>query len=284
MNTRHALIALASVFALASPAIAAGGAGGEATAVTGSQLQMAMTLYAGGVTLGKVDLDATIRGDQYHAVSNLETGGMVNAFWQAQIQATSTGTVAPKNFHPALYDSFYTGRADKKQEVSLTYDATGPAKLYAEPSYPLTGYEVPPEQKKATFDPLSAITYFVSGVGATGESPCDVKLPVYDGRRRYDVNFVKVKDTSISMDNGLYKGKALLCQIKYKQISGYKPRVLKDGVNFPEINVWVGVFPSAITGRNYVVPLRVWASTDYGVIAAVATTIKIDGAAIKPQG
>ena len=93
-----------------------------------------------------------------------------------------------------------------------------------------------------------------------------------------------MKDTTVSMDNGLYKGKALLCQIKYKQISGYKPRVLKDGVNFPEINVWVGVFPSAITGRNYVVPLRVWASTDYGVIAAVATTIKIDGAAIKPQG
>jgi hypothetical protein len=284
MNTRHALLALASAFALATPALAAGGAGGEATAVAGSQLQMAMTLYAGGVTLGKVDLDATIRGDQYHAVSNLETGGMVNAFWQAQIQATSTGTVAPKNFHPALYDSFYTGRADKKQEVSLTYDAGGPAKLYAEPSYPLTGYEVPPEQKKATFDPLSAITYFVSGVGATGESPCDVRLPVYDGRRRYDVNFVKVKDTTVSMDNGLYKGKALLCQIRYKQISGYKPRVLKDGANFPEINVWVGVFPSAITGRNYVVPLRVWASTDYGVIAAVATTIKIDGAAIRPQG
>ena len=63
----------------------------------GSQLQMAMTLYAGGVTLGKVDLNATIRGDQYHAVSNLQTGGVVNAFWQSEIQATSTGTVAPKS-------------------------------------------------------------------------------------------------------------------------------------------------------------------------------------------
>jgi hypothetical protein len=36
-------------------------------------------------------------------------------------------------------------------------------------------------------------------------------------------------------------------------------------------------FPSAITGRNYVVPLRVWADTSYGVIAAVATSLKIDG-------
>ena len=53
-----------------------------------------MTLYAGGVTLGKVDMDATIRGDDYHVVSNLETGGIVNAFWQAQIQATSNGKIA----------------------------------------------------------------------------------------------------------------------------------------------------------------------------------------------
>ncbi|MEJ1969856.1 MAG: hypothetical protein WDN03_14650 [Rhizomicrobium sp.] len=67
---------------------------------------------------------------------------MVNAFWQSEIQATSTGTVAPRNFHPGLYDSFYTGRADKKQEVSLTYGPEGPVRLYADPPYSTTGYEV----------------------------------------------------------------------------------------------------------------------------------------------
>jgi len=39
-----------------------------------------------------------------------------------------------------------------------------------------------------------------------------------------------------------------------------------------------------VTGRAYVVPLRVWADTTYGVIAAVATTLKVDGIAPKPQG
>jgi hypothetical protein len=277
VHYRPLLVAFLALLPVVQEAQAAGGAGAEAPALTGSQLQMAMTLYAGGVTLGKVDLNATIRGDQYHAVSNLQTGGVVNAFWQSQIQATSTGTVASKEFHPSLYDSFYTGRSDKKQEVSLTYDGNGPVRLYADPPYSTTGYEVTPEQQKATFDPLSAITYLVSGVGAAVDNPCAVVLPVFDGRRRYNVEITKIKDTNVSMDNGLYKGHALLCELKYHQLAGFKPKVIKEGASFPTINAWIVTFPSAITGRNYVVPLRVWADTSYGVIAAVATSLKIDG-------
>jgi Protein of unknown function (DUF3108) len=277
VHYRPLLVAFLALLPLVQEAQAAGGAGAEAPALTGSQLQMAMTLYAGGVTLGKVDLNATIRGDQYHAVSNLQTGGVVNAFWQSQIQATSTGTVASKEFHPSLYDSFYTGRSDKKQEVSLTYDGNGPVRLYADPPYSTTGYEVTPEQQKATFDPLSAITYLVSGVGAAADNPCAIVLPVFDGRRRYNVEITKIKDTNVSMDNGLYKGHALLCELKYHQLAGFKPKVIKEGANFPTINAWMVTFPSAITGRNYVVPLRVWADTSYGVIAAVTTSLKIDG-------
>jgi hypothetical protein len=284
MRVRHAHLTLLASLAIATGAQAAGGSGGEAPAQAGSTLQVAMTLYAGGVTLGKVDLNTTVRGDQYHSVSNLSTGGVVNAFWQSEIQATSTGTVAPKNFHPGLYDSFYTGRSDKKQEVSLTYDASGPVRLYADPPYPTTGYEVTPAQQRGTLDPLSAITFFVSGVATSAENPCGVTLPVFDGRRRYDVELTKVKDTTVSMDNGLYKGKAVLCEAKYKQLAGYKPRVIKEGANFPLISAWIATVSSNVTGRNYVVPLRVWANTEYGVIAAVATTLKVDGATPKPEG
>ncbi len=284
MKIRHALFAVLAALPLSGAALAAGGSGAETPTTPASTLQMAMTLYAGGVTLGKVDMDLTVRGADYHVVSNLQTGGVVNAFWQSEIQANSNGTVAPKNFHPALYDSFYTGRSDKKQEVSLTYDANGPVRLFADPPYSTTGYEVTPAQQKGTFDPISAISYMVTGVGAAADNPCGVTLPVFDGRRRYDVEITKIKDTNVAMDNGLYKGKALLCQMKYKQLAGYKPKVIKEGASFPLINAWVAVFPSAVTGRNYVVPLRVWADTSYGVIAAVTTSLKIDGAPAKTAG
>ena len=267
----------------ADTAYGAGGAGADQGQQPSSGLQMAMTIYAGGITLGKVDMDAKIVGDKYHVVSNLETSGVVNAFWQSVIQASSSGKIESRLLQPTLYDSFYTGHTEKHQEVSLSYEDGVPTHLYANPPYSTTGYEVKPEDKKSTFDPLSAVIFFASGVGAKDDNPCSVLAPVYDGRRRYNIELKKVKDTTVKMDNGLYKGPAILCEIKYKQISGYKPRVLKES-NFPLISAWVATFPSNIPGRSYAVPLRVWAQSQYGVIAAVATSFKIDGAPPKGVG
>ncbi|HWA91944.1 MAG TPA: DUF3108 domain-containing protein [Rhizomicrobium sp.] len=277
MKFRFALIA-----SLVPTAVfAAGGQSSDEPSGPASKLTMAMTLYAGGITLGKVDMDATIRGDDYHVVSNLETSGVVNAFWQAQIQATSNGKIEPKALKPALYDSFDTNHSGKRQEVSLTYENDQPVRMYANPKFPTSGYEVKPEQQKSTVDPLSAVMLITSGVGASADNPCAVTAPVFDGRRRYNVEISKVKDTQIKMDNGLYKGHALVCEIRYKQLAGFKPKIIKENESFPKINAWVATFPSAVAGRPYVIPLRVWADTQYGVVAAVATALKIDGVAPK---
>jgi hypothetical protein len=263
---------------LSSSAWAAGGQGADAPVAPASELGLAMTLYAGGIPLGKVDMNATIRGEQYHVVSDLQTSGVVNAFWQAQIQATSNGRITRNTLLPSLYDSFDTNHSGKKQEVSLTYENGAPIRMYADPKFPTNGYEVKPEQQKGTLDPLSAVIYIASGVGAESGNPCGVTAPVFDGRRRYNIEIAKVKDTNVRMDNGLYKGKALLCEMKYKQLAGFKPKIIKENEKFPKINAWIATFPSAIASRDYVVPLRVWADTPYGIVAAVATSLKIDGA------
>jgi hypothetical protein len=280
-QTLFVATALSVALAFSGTAQAAGGAGADASAVPSSQLQMAMTLYAAGITIGKVDMDATIRDGQYHVVSNLATSGVVNAFWQSEIQATSSGKIIDKSIEPALYDSFDTNHASKKQEVSLTYEPGAAPRLFAQPAYKTTGYEVPPDQQKNTFDPLSAVMFLTSGVAVSAADPCSVVMPVFDGRRRYNIELAKMKDTSINMDNGLYKGHAVLCSIKYRQLAGFKPNILKQSDKFPPIQAWVAVFPSSVSGHNYVVPLKVWANTPYGLVAAVATSLKVDGATPK---
>lgn len=275
-----ALLAALSIPAeMGVPARAAGGAGAQAPTLPASKVQIAMTIYAGGITLGKLDMDATVRGGAYHVVSNLTTSGVVNAFWQAEIQATSSGKLGAASFQPRLYDSFDIGHAGKKQEVSLSYDDAGAPRLYADPVYSTTGYEVKPEDQKGTLDPLSAVMFIVSGAGAKPGNPCALAAPVFDGRRRYNIEMKKVRDIRIDMDNGLYKGNGLLCSIKYRQIAGFKPRVIKANESFPTINAWVATLHSQVTGRDYVVPLRVWADTKYGVVAVLANAVKVDGAA-----
>jgi len=263
--------------AIASPALAAGGAGSEAQTQPASRLEVAMTLYAGGITMGHMDLDATQRGGEYHAVSTLQTSGVVNAFWQSEIQATSTGKLGAKGFTPGLYDSFYTGKSGRKQEVSLTYDGTSPPRLYADPVYSTTGFEVKPDETKNTLDPLSAITLIFSGLGAEAGNPCTVTAPVFDGRRRYNIEVTKVRDVDVRLDSGLYQGKGIQCEVRYRQISGFRPRVLKDNEKFPLIHAWFVSLPSAVVGRDYVVPVRIWSETKYGVLAVLANSVKVDG-------
>jgi hypothetical protein len=260
----------------ASPAQAAGGAAGAETALPpDSRLEVAMTLYAGGVTLGKVDLDASVRGSEYHVVSHLQTDGVVNAFWKSTIQATSSGSIAGKAVTPALYDSFTIRRDGQKQQVSLTYANNAP-KLLAEPAYDVTTYSIKPEEQKNTFDPLSAVMTIVSGAAAQGGNGCNLVAPIFDGRRRYNIEMNKVRDVDIKLDNGLYQGKGLLCQIHYRQIAGYKPTILRNKDAYPVINAWMAPFKSG--NRSYLVPMKVWAETSFGPVTAVANALKVDGA------
>lgn len=277
----HGILAALLVFACPAPGLAAGGAGADQSTSPSSQFQMTMTIYAAGITIGKVDMDATIRDGKYHAVSNLSTSGVVNAFWQSEIQATASGTIGDRNLQPLLYDSFDTNHSSKKQEVSLTYDTGGPPRLYAEPAYQTTGYEVPPDQQKNTFDPLSAVMFLTSGVAVSSDNPCAVTAPVFDGRRRYNIELAKIKDTTIAMDNGLYKGPVALCSIRYRQLAGFRPNIIRQNEKFPAIQAWIAVLPSAVSGHHYVVPLKVWAATPYGLVAVVAKSLRIDGSAPK---
>jgi hypothetical protein len=267
-------VCLALLLAAPSSGWAAGGAGAETSSQVASRLEMAMTLYAGGITMGHMTLDATLRGTDYHAVSTLQTSGMINAFWQSEIQATSSGKLSGKTLAPGLYDSFYTGHAGKRQEVSLTYDSGAPPRLFADPVYATTGFEVKPEDTKDTLDPLSAITFLFSGV--TG-GLCNATAPVFDGRRRYDIELTREREVDIKMDNGLYAGKGVECTARYHQIAGFRPRVLKSNESFPVIHAWFVTVPSSAGGRAYTLPVRIWADTKYGTLAVIATELKVDG-------
>ena len=277
MTPRHLLLPM--FLAFATPALAAGGAGSEQSSQPGSQVQAALTLYAGGIGFGKMDIDTTLRGSDYRSVANFQTSGTVSKFWQAEIQATSSGKVGAKILEPGLYDSFDINRTGKKQQVSLSYE-NGAPRLYADPVYSVTGYEVKPDEQKNTLDPLSALTFIISGVSANAGNPCGLTAPVFDGRRRYNIEMTKVKDTDIKMDNGLYAGKVSLCQIKYRALAGMRPGALKANESFPLINAWVVNYPSA-NGHAFAVPVKVWTETKYGLLAVVADSVKIDGQAAK---
>jgi len=57
---------------------------------------------------------------------------------------------------------------------------------------------------------------------------------------------------------------------------GLQTGLLKDNEKFPVIHAWIISLPSTVTGRDYAVPVRVWADTKYGALAMIATSVKVD--------
>lgn len=270
----------ALAFSVSHPVL---GAGGEATddKTPTSSLDLTYDLYAGGISLGRVGMSAHFQGNDYKAVSTLETRGIVNAFWQSKIEAASNGRLSSGRVQPAVYDSYSQNRKAERRQVTLTFGPEGPKSLVSDPPYPESRYPVPETQQKQTLDPLSAVIFLTTAISANDAKPCDAVAPIFDGRRRYDVALSFVKKTNVKMDNGLYTGPVLVCQVHYNQIAGYQQTIIEQGKKLPAIYAWVGEFTSkSDPSRHFKLPLRVWAETDYGLVVALASQLKLDAVAL----
>jgi hypothetical protein len=224
---------------------------------------------------GHTHFDAQIGPTSYRTQSHFETSGIVNAFWQSIIDASSTGQIAGRSVSPTLYDSFYR-RGSKHQRVKLTYTAEGMPVTFADPPYNTHKYPVTDAEKKDGLDPLGAGTSFLIGAHASAASPCGTLAAVFDGRRRYNIEFTWLRDEPVKLENGLYSGSAHLCQLHYNQIAGFKPKILKEGREMPPAYAWVAEIPSAgAPNGHYLLPLKLWASTGFGTVTATLTQMKI---------
>jgi hypothetical protein len=259
------------VAAAAAPATASAAPSGPT-----NQIQLVWIVYVSGIKIGVVGLKSQFVPGGYAAVSNLRTGGLVGAFYDAKIEANSAGYVAGMALRPTQYNADATSK--KRQITQLRY-ASSAVTLFADPSYDTKRFPVPDELKLNTLDPVSAMTFAISGISVTQQRPCGDTLHVFDGARRYDVDFRFVADVNLQADEDGYGGPAVKCEVIYKQIAGFKPSVDQGKKTYP-IYVWGAPFETTATGplKRFIVPVRIETETSFGTAKAIARKISVDGA------
>jgi hypothetical protein len=271
---------LAFLIALSLPA-AAGPAKIAAAEPAGGTLSVAYSIAFWGIPFGDTNYDGRFTETGYSARSHFQTNGIVSVFWNAIIDATANGHIAPHQLIPNEYDSFYRRSETKKERVKVTF-ANNDATTFADPPYNATQWPVTAEQKREAIDPMSAVTLILAGVKADAANPCGTVAPVFDGRRRYDITFTYLKDEQVKLASGVYSGKAHLCQLHYNQIAGYKPKILKEGKAFPPMYADFADVPGP-GGPNghYVVAIKLWSSLSYGTVSAEITQLHVGSEATK---
>lgn len=285
--SRHRLPLVAALFAaaVALPMTALGGDTKPAKVASiepDASFGVAYTISFWGIPFGHTDFDSKFHQEAYSTSSHFETSGIVSVFWTAKIEASSSGQLAPHALEPGVYNSLYQRGSDKKERVKVTFTGADPT-VEADPPYNLAQNPVSQEQKKEGLDPLSAVTLILSGIKADPANPCGTVAPVFDGRRRYNIEFTYLKDEKPDVQTPLGKGKAHLCQLRYHQIAGFKPKIMKEGKSFPPIYGWFADVPSPnAPNGHYVIALKVWASTGYGTVDATLSEFHVNGS--QPKG
>lgn len=176
-----------------------------------------------GVGIGSATWAAEVGTDAYAAKVAGRASGLMAVIFSGEARIDVKGQVkpdgrpSPTNFvaeieHDDEKSSFKMALADG--EVA-SLDATQPRK--SDQRVPVTA-----EHRKNVIDPVSAMLIPAAGTGpVVAKEACDRTLPVFDGRRRYDLALSFKRTDMVKPAKG-YQGPVVVCAVALKPIAGHR--------------------------------------------------------------
>lgn len=200
--------------------------------------------------IGHFHFNSQVNGEAYALAADAKIDTAIFDY-KGNMSSRGVVTSAGISARPADYAFHYRQKTflKKKKIKTLNIAFTGPAVSKVTPADEPSPKTVPvtPEQLRNVLDPLSGVMALSLGDAA---NPCAQKLPIYDGKQRFDLVFTP-KGRS---------GPDHLCRVRLVPISGHKPGEGAGSVIKGEIELVLRPVPRA----NVVIPYRVTVPTIIG--------------------
>ena len=223
-----------------------------------------------GLEVGSYDFASQFDGKSYVSTSSAKVSAVFGAFkWRGDIQ--SSGKLIANRPRPANYEMNFKTKK-KGGSVKLGFDAGGVTSVAVEPNKPPRADAVPiaADHLKNVFDPMSAI---MAMSHAVGPNPCKQRIPIFDGKARFDLVMSPKATEKISDNSASGQPRELIvCRVKYQPISGHKPKDFVDPwVDYNNLEIAFRPIPSA----DIYVPYRITIPTTIGPCMMDAENITI---------
>jgi len=266
-----------TVVALLLGAGAVAGAQSESGAADHSRLSATYEIRFAGLKLGKFDVWSNVNETSYSLRGKGELKFITGLIFEVSGGTTSQGTVTQNGPKPASFAfDFDTGK--HKGELNMEFDGNEVSRVVAKPPFVDSPNDIPVtrEHVKGVLDPMSAM-FFTAKAGQLNSdgSICPKRIPVFDGKQRFDLALSHKKTVQVKKrKRSGYGGTAVVCRIKYIPISGYKPD--NSGVKFMaetnDIEVWLIRVPH----KGMYVPYHVVMPTPFGTASATSTAFHVE--------
>jgi hypothetical protein len=244
---------LAGLPVAASLAFLFAGAMGDA-ARADSRLEARYTVSVAGIPIGKSEINVVIGSATYTTSASGRASGVLRALVSGEGSVVTRGTLADGRLIPASFTSSIS-RDDEKSEVDMTLADGAVKDLTAQSSAPGDArVPVTAEHRKGIVDPLTALLIRIGGAGdGLDADACRRTLPIFDGRRRYDLVLSFRRIEQVKAKKG-YSGPAVVCAVAIKAIAGYRPG--SPLVNYLTDGREIELTFAPITGTRMLAPFR----------------------------
>ncbi len=223
--------------------------------------------YLAGIHSGSLRISAVLTPERYGLVAKLGTRGIVHLLVRYSATAESAGRFVDGRTLPDWHRADTTWRRVPRR-VENSYAPDGTVENIAEPAAADDNRDpVPPELMTHTIDPLSAALRLV--LSTRSKAPCDDRIPVFDGRRRYTM-ILRAKGEE-TIDTPVYQGAALHCILETERIVGFSRSTWLPASKAPrQGHFWLADIEPDLPS----IPVRFQAQSGFGrvVVNLVAVT------------
>ena len=233
-------------------------------------------IYAGGFHALGIKARAVLTDESYDVAVDLKSTGALDWLLRFSQKVEGRGqigaTTAPLHY---LSDGTFFG---SQRTTRLDYRTDGRIEATLKPATedgertPLTD-----DMKLGTIDPMSAFVAVNRSAKETG-NPCTAKIPVYDGRRRFNV---VLEDDGVSAVEGsrftVFSGPALRCKFSMERLGGFQisPRF---NAQTPRISI---LFLARFGEGGTWLPVRLESDSTFGYV--IGHLVEVDAPA-RPLG
>lgn len=238
-------------------------------------------VYGGGMQLIESELKINVDEKNYDAQLTARTMGVIGKIFKWWNDVSSTGNVEPRKMQSTQHISENSWMG-KRRSVTLIYDGKG--SFLKKETDPAPAEENREEVAEAltrdTQDLMSAALTLLQRV-TLGES-CDQSIAVYDGRRRFNLNFHEIGTEKLPKTRySAFQGNALRCEMTIERVAGYWKKYQTEWTEDGDAQMRVVFWLAALRPGGPVVPVRATSSGDFGTAVVHLTGGTMDGQDIR---
>jgi len=227
-------------------------------------VDLSYKIYVGGFNVADLKIDMDLATGKYDIAARVQTTGMVGRLFPWWMKAYSRGAIAGQGVMPVTAGQRNNWKG-KERYIDLTFK-DGVAEIDRIVPKPETDDRdrVPEAMRTGVVDLASAIVAIIRKMDSS--QPCEAEVPVFDGRRRYDL-VVKPDGAEKLRASGYtpFVGETVNCLLSIRKKAGFKKND-DSGWNDRDrsARVWMG----KAFGNVPPVPVRLTLNTPLGSLIA----------------